>query len=1192
MIITKHIPKRLIALLTIISIFFSVMLTDVFAADSDFSKLNFDYKLAAPQEPSAFELYYSSENIVTSTDSSWTTHFDSSYMAASGDDACIIFKAPEGKKFKKFYCESYCLGTYTPDAYAYTDITDMSGEFKMYKTTNRLTAYQGSWYRANLLWGLIPENTKYIKLMLPKYESAGSWGRHITNIGFDVVDDSEKLYSNGPFMDDLKPDEDAGSMRDPYIYELFNAYWGGGGHQGASGSVGRDLIADQAYVTFQAPPGYKWKNFTLKTVNIVTERYTTDFRCSETEDGAYTMLPAPEPDLIDTTGNWGVYTYTFDTLPKNTRYIKVYLPAVSYNWAYQIDGFTTEFVELEDNIDEMKKSEYGYLNETAPMRPENGISSLSVNINDRECSYIYTNSRGERVIMAPQGRKISYFAYTAQKGNPGELYCSDGYTDGFKKSVVSEKSATNDCQVFEIDLSAADSGRAASSRETTYESSMLPAYSHYAKICGTSVSNIYVTFADESEKLTAYETASNFDYSNVFDDDPYIYSYSGMCQGYIRESVLYDSNKYSYSGSVVLKSGENNGEVVYGAPDNSCIKSFKFYIRNSGSKIVPEFYEIKKDGTTSETTAKITKMSEKLYEYSLAIGNDTIRVKAKIHAPDGDNTDKFKFVGYSFDWMGTPSDAKQAYKKYTLTINNNDTKQEIKGWGMFPSYSTENVLTKFGNDECKDLLFFDMGANNARVELYSEYDRDKKVLTGDNIQHLANQIKSFSNYGFDYIMTIWSPPGSLKTNGKAQGYNSDGSFAVLIENGEEEFCDYIILCLDTLVKLGCKKPISISFTNEAEGNAEWQACHFKTERYMKVCKMLSKKLDDSGYGDILIHGSEASALKESFTMFGSDFSAFDDMEFSDALDVFAYHGYGGINSTNMDDDTYKIALGKIGDRERWQTEYTSIDGWNDDYNVTESILKICRDTKLIGTSRWFWWNAYNSGLNDGIIRVKDGAYTQTSTYKMLKSIYNGAPVGSRACTYSLDDVQLLDKRAERYGNDIECKISTFKTPSGSAAIIINKSNCKKIYDIENIGGSEANLTIYDSDTDSVVSQTAEISNFALRNLEIMPGNIIVVSSVNTVPGIKYGFSFDEENKCASAKVKFENYNGSNLDIYLCAYKGSQLVDVGCVKAEISSEIQNADISVNYSGADRVELFVWKDKTLVPITEKISAFCPN
>lgn len=1191
MITRKKVLARVFSLIMIINMVLSSLVIGAFAADSDFSKLRFDYKLASPQKPSEFELYYSSENVVTSADSSWTEHFDSSYTTEGGAEAYLIFKAPNGKKFTKFYCESYCLGTVTPKAYSYTDISDISSECELPKSSKKITSYQGSWRRVNSLWALLPDNAKYIKLVLPESKNGGNWGRHITNLGFDVADDSEELYSGSVFNDELNPDENSGQMTDPYIYQMYKAecYAGFSGAEGYS--IKRNSADGESYVVFQAPPGYKWKNFTLKTVNVETENYIDKFSCSETIDGVFKRIPAPAANRIGTQANWGVYTYTFTSLPKNTRYIKVEIPEVFATWAYQIDGFTTEFAKIDENIDEMKKIEYEYLNEEAPVRPGGDISSLCVNINDRKCDYIYTNSLGERIVMAPQGKQISYLAYTATKGSPGELYCSNKYTDGFKKAVVSEKNASNDCLVFEMDLNSADSGRAASSREATFESSMLPANSHYAKICGTSVSNIVVLFADDSEEITACETESNFCYYNVFDDDPYIYSYSNLNRSYIRESVTYNSKEYSYYGSLILKDGESDGEIVYGAPDNAFIKNFTFYIRNSGSKIVPDFYEVKKDGTENIINANITQMSTKLYEYSLPISADTVYVKTRIRAPAGDDTTRFRFVGYTFDWQGSPSNPSQAYKHYTLAINNDDAKQEIKGWGIFPSYYSESALTKFEDDECKDLLLTDFGANTARIELYSEYDRNNKALTGDNIQLIANQIKNLSNYGLDYIICIWSPPGSLKTNGKAQGYNPDGTWAELKDGCEEEFCDYIKLCLDTLVKLGCKKPLSISFANEAEGNAEWQACHFKTDRYVQVCKMLSKNLDDSGYGDVLIHGSESASLGDSFTMFGNDFSAFDDGDFNDALDVFAYHAYRGINPANSDKDTYKIAVDKIGDREIWQTEYTSING-NGVYDVTESMQKICRDTRLIGSNRWFWWNTYSTISNDGIIRNGDDGYVQTSTYKMLKAVYNGIPSGSKVCTYYVDDVQLADKASKTEATDITCNISTFKTPSGSAAIIVNDSNCNKTYDIKNIAGSEVIVTNYDPDTDTVTSRTVEKTGSDFSGLTVLAGNIVVVSSVNVMPNIKYGFSFDEKNERVGAKVKFENYNGSNLDMYLCAYKGSQLIDVNWINAEISSDIQTADISVSYSGADRVELFVWKGKNLVPVCEKISAFCPN
>lgn len=1174
----KNIAERFLMLVLIPALVFAVPVQGqkaYAASGTDIS--NFDYSLVAPQSLETFALYHSSQNFKVNEDTKWTKVFDSSYGPCDGGSAYMVFKAPEGKKFKSLIFETQCAQG-SADVYAYTDINDLSTECKLTSTNQNLISYLGAWTRMKKLYTLFPDNTQYVKIEFSSNSGAGDWGRHINNIGFDVVGTDEAMYGDMSIKEEFGTDLEL-YPGDGYIYERVGM--SKSPHFTGNGAVGNIIARSNgntegdAHLIFQAAPGYKMKNFTIKAIMIDRCEYLS-FYYSETADGEYKKLPMPQ-FAKTSDGNWDTYVYSFDKLPKNTRYIKVCVPKVELTWFYLIDNFSSDWAKLTDDVSEMNKSEYEYLSEKEPARPTSGKTELTLNIN-APSEYVYTNVLGERVVMAPKGKKFASFTYSSTTNNPGTVYCSQNYTDGFvkAKSFIASQNSQSTC--YYIDFLTLAQGTARAVSESVLKSSKMPFNTHYVKITDTSVSNFTAVFADDDECIQSGGTAENFSFYAEYEDDPYILDFGGLSKSYIRETYTIDGESRAVYGALTVKEVGTPGYVVFGAPDNAAIEKYTLYVRNSGSNISPLFYSGNSGGGYAEVTASKEQLDTKLYSYTLSLPTGTEKVKIVLNGIEGDEKERFKLVGYSFDWSGNTENGNQSYKEYNITLNSNETAQTVKGWGVYPGSvfpvdKATDVLRGTERNEVKDALYRDLGVNTVRFELYSDYDRTNKKLTDtDNISKLVDMIKGAQSYGLDYILTIWTAPASLKTNGLTLGYNLDGTDAGLIPGTEEEFCEYIKIWLDTLVANGCKLPLSLSFTNEAEGNASWQACHFETAQYVKMFKLLSKKLDDSGYSGVKLHGSEAGAYYGMSTMFKEDFSAFDDAEFNNCFDILAYHAYGGINTDAGGKNGYLIAKNKIGSREIWQTEFTSI------YDVNAAMNKICRDTRLIGSSRWFWWTGFITS-GGGLIEKNEDGYVYTNIYKMLRAVYNGVPAGSKVCDYTFDDVQLDDKVVDK---DIVCNISTFKTPNGSAVVLVNNSECEKTYNISGLDGSEAKVSIYNPSLDDVTEKRIAVSNSKIKKIKLSAGESMVLST--EMPKSEISYSVNSDQSKAVADVTLRNQKDAAVMLTFAGYKGNTLVNVQSKSATLTSDKESFEFELPSDKLDRVRMYVWKSQSMEPLTD--------
>ena len=188
--------------------------------------------------------------------------------------------------------------------------------------------------------------------------------------------------------------------------------------------------------------------------------------------------------------------------------------------------------------------------------------------------------------------------------------------------------------------------------------------------------------------------------------------------------------------------------------------------------------------------------------------------------------------------------------------------QTITGWGVYPS---NQEIAVFGDKTAvHKALFEEMGITRFRQELRGSVVDDSGNFT-DLMDSLAAKLKiGVFDYGVtEYTLNIWSPPSSMKTNQDySTGHNADGSVARLLEDKEQDFCDYIVKCLDHLTKEEkLPAPIAMSLQNEPSTATAYQSCWYDKVQYKRVAIMLRHTLDAAGYDGVKLMGPESDEYK-------------------------------------------------------------------------------------------------------------------------------------------------------------------------------------------------------------------------------------------------------------------------------------------------------------------------------------------
>ena len=292
-----------------------------------------------------------------------------------------------------------------------------------------------------------------------------------------------------------------------------------------------------------------------------------------------------------------------------------------------------------------------------------------------------------------------------------------------------------------------------------------------------------------------------------------------------------------------------------------------------------------------------------------------------------------------------------AIQAASISLAVKDTrKQTITGFG---AASCDGAMKPFGTDtQPARLLYGDeskIGLNIMRMEISPSF-------TGDNWGDYdwngslpsARIVKQRGGIVFG---TPWSPPGEYKTNGSAQGGNSDSQGkkrGKLREDCYEKFFPW----LNTFLKWMKSKGVTVdavSIQNEPDWWVDYSGCLYDPADLVKLVKNYAYMLDRETYSGVKLISGESLGFTQNYTD-----PLMNDPTCREQIDIVAGHLYGHAPLNYMKQSA--VLAAKYG-KEVWMTEHSVTDNIDHLPNWHEQLIfaEELNECMLAGCTGYIYW---------------------------------------------------------------------------------------------------------------------------------------------------------------------------------------------------------------------------------------------
>ena len=292
----------------------------------------------------------------------------------------------------------------------------------------------------------------------------------------------------------------------------------------------------------------------------------------------------------------------------------------------------------------------------------------------------------------------------------------------------------------------------------------------------------------------------------------------------------------------------------------------------------------------------------------------------------------------------------QAAKPRTSLIVYNTHKQTVTGFG---GACCDGAMKPFGDDNaCVGRLFgprSKIGLNILRMEISPSF-------TGDNWGDYdwngsLPSARTVKNRGGIVFGTPWSPPGEYKTNGTAQGGNSDDQGN---QRGKlrEDCYDKFFPWLNTFLKWMKDHDVAVdavSIQNEPDWWVNYSGCLYDPQDLVTLVKNYAWMLDRETFPGVRLISGEPLGFTQNYTD-----PLMQDPTCREQVDIVAGHLYGHLPLKYMKPaGVLPLKYGK----ELWMTEHSVTDNtgalptWTDNLIFAEEL----NECMLSGCTGYIYW---------------------------------------------------------------------------------------------------------------------------------------------------------------------------------------------------------------------------------------------
>lgn len=293
-----------------------------------------------------------------------------------------------------------------------------------------------------------------------------------------------------------------------------------------------------------------------------------------------------------------------------------------------------------------------------------------------------------------------------------------------------------------------------------------------------------------------------------------------------------------------------------------------------------------------------------------------------------------------------------------ITLKVTDTRmQTITGFG---AACCDGAMCPFGKDTIPVRLLYGprskIGLNIMRMEISPNFKGDISYSdigwdTPYDWNGSLPSAKIVKQRGGIVFGTPWSPPGEYKTNGTAQGGNSDSQGnqrGQLREDCYEKFFPW----LNTFLKWMKDKGVNVdavSIQNEPDWWVDYSGCLYTPQQQLKLVKNYAHMLDREAFPGVRLISAEPLGFDPSYSN-----TLLNDPTAREQIDIIAGHLYGHPPLGNM--KSAATSASKYG-KEVWMTEHSVTDNINRLPNWHEQLIfaEELNECMLAGCTGYIYW---------------------------------------------------------------------------------------------------------------------------------------------------------------------------------------------------------------------------------------------
>ena len=294
-----------------------------------------------------------------------------------------------------------------------------------------------------------------------------------------------------------------------------------------------------------------------------------------------------------------------------------------------------------------------------------------------------------------------------------------------------------------------------------------------------------------------------------------------------------------------------------------------------------------------------------------------------------------------------------------ITVTVSDTQyQTITGFG---AAACDGAMCPFGTDTQPVKLLYGpsskIGLNIMRMEISPNFVGDIVVPEWNNWDSPYDwkgslpSAKIVKQRGGIVFGTPWSPPGEYKTNGTAQGGNSDdqgNKRGELRQDCYEKFFPWLNTFLQYMKKNGVNVD-AVSIQNEPDWWVSYSGCLYTPQQQLNLVKNYAHMLDRETYNGVRLISAEPLGFDPNYSNL-----LLQDEVARDQIDIIAGHLYGHPPLVNMKNAA--VLAAKYG-KEVWMTEHSVTDNIDHLPNWHEQLLfaEELNECMLAGCTGYIYW---------------------------------------------------------------------------------------------------------------------------------------------------------------------------------------------------------------------------------------------